>query len=66
MDAKETVRDLTKALVHIQSARNFLDKNLPLPADRRLQGVNDVLRHLLGKIQSENNQDSKVPEITGK
>jgi hypothetical protein len=66
MDAKEMIEDLTKALTHIQGARNFLYKNLPLPADRKLQAVSDVLNNLVRKILSENNQNSQVLEITGK
>jgi hypothetical protein len=65
MDAKEIVADLTKALTHVQGARNFLDKNLPLPADRKLQGISDVLKNLVRKIASENNQNSQVPEDSG-
>ena len=53
LDHKELVEDILNLLGKARVTRDLLSKNLPVQADRKMQGVSDALVHLKAKIEND-------------
>ena len=53
LDHKEIVDDISDIIGKINVTRDLLAKNLPVVADRKMQGIYDALAHMRKKVAKD-------------